>query len=192
MTYKKFVPIKELAKGHCLAVENAYRLVQDGEVLLNGQRYLSAINLFRLACEELAKAHIITQAICYSEDDEKQWDWFWFAFSDHREKLRILEYEFHWKGYKAKDEFHRRVNLLRQQREDTLYVGLDANANQFQKAGTLVGEEKDFAEVEYRYVLRLMKFFLSTGGLPTPDIMEDAYTNMAKKFWAKKKASVGD
>jgi len=174
------IALEELARGHCLAVRNAYRLIEDGEVLLSSNRHLSAINLFRLAAEELAKAHLITQAAIYDESNKEGWEWFWRSFGDHREKLRILEYEFHWKGYQDKDEFNRTIVLLRQQREDALYVGLDPNSKKFLPAGSMLKSEKDSSELEHKYILRVMEFFMPVG-LPTPEVMVETYKHMREE-----------
>ena len=170
----KAVPLEELARGHCLAVKNAYRLIKDGEVLLNDGRYLSAINLFRLASEELAKAHMITNAAVFEESDQKGWGWFWRSFTDHREKLKILEHELHRGSYEDKDEFHRRITLLRQQRENALYVELDPTSKKFLPAGSMLESEKDFAELEYKFICGMIKFFMPTG-LPTQEVMLQVY-----------------
>ena len=111
------VPVAELARGHCLAVANARRLILDGELLLNSGSFLSAISQFRLAVEELAKAHLITNASVFKTTDTEKWKWFWSAFDNHREKLRIIEYEFHWEHYRDRDEFNRRISVLRSSRE---------------------------------------------------------------------------
>lgn len=191
MVNEKIISLEELARGHCLAVGNADRLIKDGEVLINEGRYLSAINLFRLASEELAKAHMITNAAVFDESDQKEWNWFWNSFSDHREKLRILEYEFHWKGYKNKDQFNRRIALLKKQREDVLYVGLDANTKKFLPAGSILTSEKEFADLEYKYICGLIKFFMPVG-LPTPEIMFDTYKDMQKERDARTVSELQD
>jgi AbiV family abortive infection protein len=177
----KSIPIKELAKGHCLAVENACRLVEDGEVLLNCKRPLTAINLFLLAYEEFSKAHIISQSVLFSEDDVEKWTWFWKAFRDHREKLRVLQYEFHWSNYQDKAEFDRRINLFKNRREDSLYVSLDPGTNEFQKAGAQIGDYDNFAELLHQYLLGVIVLFCPAG-LPTPVDMEHVYIAQRKKF----------
>ena len=111
--YDEAVSLEILADGYCKSINNAGRLIEDSEILINFGRYLPAINSFRLATEELAKAHLINQAVLFDEDDTDKWKWFWKTFHDHKEKIRLLEDEFHWSSYQDKEEFHRRVNILK-------------------------------------------------------------------------------
>lgn len=177
----KSIPLKELAKGYCLAVSNACRLVDDGGMLLREERYLSAINLFRLAAEEFAKAHIITNAAVISETDQEKWVWFYDSIHNHREKLRVLEYVLHWEGYRDKDEFNRRITLLIQQREDSLYVGFDKNSKKFLPAGSRFKSVKDYAEIEHKYIRGLLRLFTPMDILPTPEIMIGIYREIHQK-----------
>lgn len=102
--YSKPVSIDELSKGYCKSYHNAVRLIEDGEILLKTTRYLSALNCFRLGLEELSKAHLIVQAAIFYTDDEKKWKWFWSVFKDHKKKVRLFEYELHWKSNLAETE----------------------------------------------------------------------------------------
>lgn len=181
MSKNEPLTLEELANGHCLAVANAFRLIQDGEVLLEAKKWLSAINLFKLASEELAKAHIITQASVFDESDSEKWEWFWRSLSDHREKLRILEYELHWGGYQDKDEFNRRVSLLRRQREDTLYVGFNHEQRTFIAPGSVLGDAEEFATVQHRYVIGVLQLFV-VAGLPTPEVQLSVYKRSRKRM----------
>ena len=88
--YSMAVSLEMLANGYCKSIKNAERLIKDSEILINFSRYLSAINSLRLAIEELAKAHLINNAVLFEEDDNDKWKWFWKAFHCHREKIRIL------------------------------------------------------------------------------------------------------
>ena len=174
------IALDKLAQGHCLAVRNAYRLSEDGEALLKAKRWLSAINLFKLASEELAKVHMITQAASYEASNKEGWEWFRKSFNDHREKLRVLEYELHWNSYQDKNEFNRRVALPQKQREDALYVGLDSESNTFLEPGSLLGNHEEFATVQHQYVVSVLGLFMAAG-LPTPKLMLSVYRNRRKR-----------
>jgi len=179
--FDQVVPIPELAKGHCLAVENARRLIADGELLLSKGSYLSAINHFRLAVEELAKAHLITNAAVFKATDSEKWKWFWRAFNDHREKLRIIEYEFHWKNYRDKNEFNRRISRLRTAREMTIYVDFDRSKSVFTSPGKHFADPIDLANLDHQYVLGIFAMF-TMAGMPEARIMEDVYSRNYREF----------
>jgi AbiV family abortive infection protein len=176
--YDKPVSLVTLAKGHCKSVENARRLIDDSEILIKCGRYLSAINSIMLAIEELAKANLIDQAITFNENDKDKWKWFWNSFHSHKEKLRLLEYQVHWNSYQDKEEFHRRVNLLMTCREESIYVQFDCKNNKFLTPEEIYGiraDVKDFAIINFKYVLGLFKFFIFAGGMPKPEIKLKAY-----------------
>jgi AbiV family abortive infection protein len=175
------VPIPELAKGHCLAVANARRLIVEGELLLKSGGYLSAINQFRLAVEELAKAHLISQASTFKETDTEKWKWFWAAFNDHREKLRIIEYEFHWESYRDREEFNRRISVLRNSREKVLYVDFDRANKKFSSPDQHLADPGTMAVLDHQYVLKIYELF-TVAGMPEAHIMEDVYNRNYRQF----------
>ncbi len=174
-SFDRPLPIRELARGHCLSVANADRLIRDGEILLNLGRYLSAINEFRLAVEELAKAHLMTQASKFRSSDAEKWKWFWKAFDDHREKLRIIEYEFHWDGYQDKNEFNRRVSFLRTAREKSIYVDFDRSQNVFSSPEGYFDDAAKLAILDHEYVIKIYAMF-TLSGMPTVQTMENVYS----------------
>lgn len=76
---KKFenpLSLNALAEGYCKSIENAKRLIDDGEILVKCNRFLGAISSFRLAIEEMAKAHLINQAAIFDEHNSDKWKWF--------------------------------------------------------------------------------------------------------------------
>ncbi len=171
--YDEAVSLEILADGYCKSINNAGRLIEDSEILINFGRYLPAINSFRLATEELAKAHLINQAVLFDEDDTDKWKWFWKTFHDHKEKIRLLEDEFHWSSYQDKEEFHRRVNILKTQREESIYVQFDSDKKEFLSPEDFF-HSKDaishYAKNELNYTKILYEMF-TLGGEPKPDIM---------------------
>ena len=173
----QFIPLEILAEGHCKSIENAKRLLEEGKILINHHRYVGAINSFRLATEELAKAHLITQATKYKEDDEDKWEWFWNAFSSHKEKLRLLEYELSWEKYMDKNEFHRRIKVLIETREKSIYVHFDRENKRFLAPNEIydrIPTAKETAELELTYTSYLL-FLLAPVGTPTPKLMLAQY-----------------
>ena len=163
--YNEPIASHELAKGIYCSEKNAVRFIEDAELLIQNKRFLSAINCLRLAVEELMKSHILYQGAAYSDKSSSQWAWLWQAFDDHKEKVRTLEYEIHWPGYEdkegARDEFHRRVTLLLEQRENCLYVQFDTDKKQFVEPDTLFPNAEAFAMNELRYVHNLCKIILN-------------------------------
>ena len=88
--------------------------------LITERRETGCINACRLAVEELAKSHLLTQGASYKDSDTEKWRWIWDSFTDHREKLRVIEYELHWPAYQDRQQFHDRVTVLRNLREDVM------------------------------------------------------------------------
>ena len=169
--YDEEVPLDTLADGYCKSINNARRLIEDGEILINIGRYLSALNSFRLAIEELAKAHLINQAVLFDESDK--WKWFWSAFHDHREKIRILEYEFHWPSYQDKNKFDKRVHILKTQREESIYVQFDSNKKEFLCPEDFFRSREilsHYAINELSYT-KLVYGMFTLAGEPKPDFM---------------------
>jgi AbiV family abortive infection protein len=169
----KPISLELLAEGYCRSIENAQRLIDDGEILFKCSRYLAAINSFRLAIEEMAKAHLINQAIAYDENAKDKWMWFWNAFHSHSEKLKLLEYELHWNSYKDREEFNRRIKLLISSREDSIYVKFDRRIERFltpEQLFRLGGDLKQTAELDFRYALKLFQLFIPAG-MPSVDTM---------------------
>ena len=180
-SFDRPLPIRELARGHCLSVANADRLIRDGEMLLSSGRFLSAINEFRLAVEELAKAHLMTQPSTLRSTDADKWKWFWSAFDDHREKLRIIENEFHWDRYQDKNEFNRRVSFLRTAREKSIYVDFDRSRNVFSSPEDYFVDAANLASLDHQYVTKIYAMF-TLSGMPTVQTMEDVYDRYNRQF----------
>jgi len=175
--YDKSVTLEALAEGHCNSVGNARRLIDDGEILIKCERYLGAINSFMLATEELAKAHLIDQTIAFSHNDKKKWKWFWNAFPKHKEKIRLLNYSFHWKSNHDKEEFGKKVNYLMSKRLESIYVDFDTKDEKFLSPEEVFStgiDIKDCAIIEQKYALVLFNMFI-IAGMPTPEIKLKAY-----------------
>jgi|GEM_PF-6142511 len=79
--------LQMLAEGYCKSIENAKRLIDDGNVLIKNKRYVGAINSLRLAIEEIAKALLMNQAALFKKDDKQKWEWFWEVFFNHKKSL---------------------------------------------------------------------------------------------------------
>lgn len=173
----KPVSLELLVEGYCKSIENAKRLIDDGKILFKCSRYLAAINSFRLAIEEMAKAHLINQAVAFDENAKEKWKWFWNAFHSHSEKLKLLEYELHGNSYKDREEFNRRIELLISSREDSIYVKFDRRIERFitpEELFRLGGDLKQTAELDFRYVLRLFQLFIPVG-MPSVEIMLNVF-----------------
>lgn len=82
--YRGALSTEEAAKGISLARSNATRLIQDAEILLQAERYPSAIALAILAIEELGKVQIIKILVLQTEDSalKKAWK----DYRSHRAK----------------------------------------------------------------------------------------------------------
>lgn len=82
--YRGALSAEEAAKGISLARGNATRLIQDAEVLLQAERYPSAIALATLAIEELGKVQIIKIIVLQTDDSalKKAWK----EYRSHRAK----------------------------------------------------------------------------------------------------------
>jgi AbiV family abortive infection protein len=174
-----------LAEGICACYDNAERLTEEAEILINAGKFLGAFNSLCLAEEELIKTHLLTQGVTYENKEKDKWKWLWKSFYDHREKIRILEYEFHWSSYEDKAEFERRVNLAREQRENATYVNFDYKQKRFILPEESLGgasEVERLARNELRYVYNLFKIFY-IGGKPTLNIEKTAL----KSIWNEQK-----
>jgi AbiV family abortive infection protein len=171
--YYEAVFLEILADGYCKSINNARRLIDDGEILVKCGRFLPAINSFRLAVEELAKAHLINQAVVFDEDDKDKWKWFWKTFHNHKKKIRLLEHEFHWPSYQDRSEFHKRVNILLAQREESIYVQFDSDKKEFLSPEDFFRSKNAisrYAKNELQYAKHVYGMFIMAGE-PKPDIM---------------------
>ncbi len=97
--FAESVSLEALAEGVFRCHGNAIRLATAAELLLDNGLYASCINTCRLAVEELAKAHLLTQGASYKNSDRSKWAWIWASFTNHKEKLRIIEYELSWPSH---------------------------------------------------------------------------------------------
>ncbi len=129
--YDRPISLEALAAGVCRCYKNAFKLAAQAQHLLDAGFFEGCINACRLAVEELSKSHLLTQGASYKDSDTQKWAWLWSAFRDHREKLRIIEYEIHWPKYQDTQTFHDRVTVLRELREDAVYVQFDASSTTF-------------------------------------------------------------
>lgn len=175
--YDEAISLEILADGYCKCIINARRLIKEGEVLINCRRFIAAIDFFRLAVEELAKAHLINQAVVFDEDDKDKWRWFWRAFHDHKEKIRLLELEFHWPSYQDRNEFHRRVKILLSQREESIYVQFNSKVKVFLRPEDFFRSKNDikrYVRNEFQYAKSLYRIF-TMAGEPRPDFILRVY-----------------
>ncbi len=84
-----------------------------------------------------------------------------------------MEYEFHWPSYQDKNEFDKRVNILKTQREESIYIQFDSNKKEF-----LIPEDffcsgeaiSRYAKNELQYS-KLVYGMFAMAGEPKPDIM---------------------
>ena len=183
------VSLEVLAQGICACEENARRLIADAEVLIKSGGFLSAINLLRLAIEEMAKDHLLWQGATYGNQSSAEWEWLWDAFESHKEKLRAVEYEIHWASYQDKEEFHRRINILQNQREHCLYVHFDAQANKFFRPSELIPDAENLVMSQYKYALGLYQLFFPVGSQPMDEIifaLKETEENHRKKTGGQK------
>jgi len=180
----KPISTEELSKGYCKSFYNAVRLIEDGGILLRNDRFLSALNCFRLGLEELAKAHLVINASTFNESDEEKWEWFWKAFSDHKEKGRILEYELHWKSDSDKNKFHDIVNSLIEQRLESIYVQFDERNEKFLSPEDFFRDSEGlrrFVQNEFNYVKNVLRFF-NLAGMPDPNTMLKVMDSLKKNI----------
>jgi len=171
--YDEAVSLELLADGYCKSINNARRLIDDGEILINCERFIAAIDFLRLALEELVKAHLINQAVFLDENDKDKWKCFWRAFHDHKEKIRLLELEFHWPLYQNINEFHKTVNILKTQREESIYVQFDSDKKEFLSPEDFFGSKDDIRRYvinEFQYAKNIYERFI-IAGKPKPDFV---------------------
>lgn len=171
------ISLHALAEGKFKSLINAKRLIDDGQVLMRGGRYLGAINSLRLAVEEIAKSHLFDQTVAFKENEKDKWDWFWKAFYNHKEKVRIIEHEFSSDAVEKVLEFNSRVSLQLVFREDSIYVKYDSRKKTFlspEETIELAGDLKDTAELELRYASALFDVVAPTG-LITIDQIERVF-----------------
>lgn len=145
---------------------NAENFAVQAEVLFTAGCFAGCVNACRLAVEELAKSHLLTLAASFKETETEKWRWLWAAFTDHREKLRVIEYEVHWPAYQDTGTFHDRVTALRNLREDAVYVQFDAAKLTFQdpqEALTAYGGAEVEARRQSGYLGLLMLCFFPVG-----------------------------
>lgn len=175
--YDKPVSLQELVNGYCLSINNAIRLIDDAEILINNNRFVGAINYLILARQELAKSHLINNAIFIDENDKKKWKWFWMSFKNHIEKERILEYELHCPYYKNKEKFHERVNHLMKFREASIYIDFDPNNQKFVTPEEIISERQKLeeqAKLLFEYSLKLLEIFC-VAGKPKPEVIFEVF-----------------
>lgn len=84
LQYRGALNTEQAAKGIALARSNATRLIRDAEILLEAERYPSAIALAILAVEELGKVQVIK--IIVLQSDEAALKQAWREYRSHRAK----------------------------------------------------------------------------------------------------------
>lgn len=95
-------------------------------------------------------------------------------FYSHPEKLKLLEYELHWESYKDKrdkEEFNKRIKVLVETREDSIYVKYNSANKRFltpEETFKPGGDLRVTAELEFRYARSLFKMF-TPAGMPSID-----------------------
>ena len=147
----------ELAKGYLFCRDNSYRLIREAEYLFSNGFFLSTINHCRLANEEIAKSILIWNASSYLDSENGKWNWFYKSLTDHKEKLRVLEYSVHWDDYKDQEIFSKIISDLMRTREETLYVGFDKQAGSFKYPDEYFESPEETSKIELEYSNKLHK-----------------------------------
>ena len=167
------ISFRLLAEGYFKSIENGKRLIDDGQVLLRNGRYLGAINFFRLATEEIIKAHLLNQPVTYNEGELEKWKWLWHAFHSHLEKQKIILLEFHGKSFKDENEFNETAKIIHSTRIDSIYVKFDFDKERFlspEESLKYYGDLKTIAAREFEYAMALFKYFTISGELTIDEI----------------------
>ncbi len=149
----------EIAVGMWLAFENAGRLIDDAKSLMASGGYTTAQGGLRVAVEEIAKVLLLNQAIYWDKDDQEKWDYFWQAWDNHKEKLRLVEYLYHWNTNEEQQRFHQNITVLLKSREWLWYVDFDPISRAYrapQIRHISQQEAHEFTEVEMRYAEMLL------------------------------------
>jgi hypothetical protein len=173
--------LEECANGYCLAMTNAYRLIEDGEKLLIQRRFLGAIGCFQAALDELVVGFLISKAVTFADDDEAAWENFWAVFHDRAARRTLLEREIHPRVYRDADAEDRYGDGHRLLPFDFVATTFDDHALCFVPPGGGVmneGNERETAGRYYEYIMGLFHAF-NFYGLPNP-------AAQAKTFWAMK------
>lgn len=177
----KHVSIPELARGVKACEENFIRLVQDAEALLNQRRFLSALNLLRLAVEELGKSKMIEMAATYGDEPNDHWEKFWYDFARHKPKVEAIHNIVHASLYKTEHEFKSAVRDLLEGRTDSIYVNFDHEKNKFTSPKEAFPALEEFVTREYHYVRGLAQLFFEVGPCDV-DIIEKVLRKMREDF----------
>jgi len=184
--YSEPVSLETLSDGYCKLIKNAQRLIDDGEMLIKCKRFLGAVDFFRLATEELAKAELINQYVYHKDDDKEKWKCFWNVFHRHEEKLKLLDYKFHLRSYKDRKEFDGTIKKLLDQREESIYVQFDYNKKEFLKPEDFFRSNKDIEIValnESKYARKLFEMFTASyGGIPTTEFMLNLFKHIKENL----------
>lgn len=182
------VSFRVLAEGYCKSIANSKRLIDDGIILIKNERYLGAINSFRLATEEIIKAHLLNQPVAYGEEDHTKWEWLYTAIRHHETKQQVLLLEFHPNSFQGLAEFDKLIEIILSNRNDSIYVKFDRPNKRFlspEETFSFGGDLKTTAELEYRYAMAIFKLF-TLAGMPTVDSIEKVFI-MQNEIEARKK-----
>lgn len=174
------ISLEELTNGYCLAVANAFRLVEDGETLYMQKRFNGAAGLFRDAVNEIVKAHLIQKAVLLEDSDTDGWELFHRQFHGWKEKLEVLDKDIHPFIYKSDDARRRyeqahelmEIDFTRLAFDETSKIFLPPGGNIFSKRS-----DKDIVKILYEYVLGLFHAF-NFGGLPDPKSQYQSFRAM--------------
>jgi AbiV family abortive infection protein len=123
------------------ALQNAERLAQDAETLLNAGRVPSAVALAILSIEESGKVAILRQMT--TADDEKEWAELWKAYRSHTKKNTLWIFgELVQKGARTLDELRPLVDpdsdhpdILDQMKQLSIYTDCFKDAKWSSPAG---------------------------------------------------------
>jgi AbiV family abortive infection protein len=101
----------QIAEGMGLALQNATRLAEDADSLLNAGRVPSAVALAILSIEESGKVSILRQMAI--AEDEKEWLQLWKAYRSHTKKNTLWIFgELVQKGARTLDELRPLVDPI--------------------------------------------------------------------------------
>ena len=180
---KNSIDLDELSQAYCLAVANSYRLVEDAEKLFGNRRFLAAVASCKNAVEELLKAHLISKAVLFDENDAEKWDWFWDVFPDRLKKLNFLETEIHSNIFKNRSDTEEYMEVVEVLKENFVGVWFDKKKDKFAPPGDILAkspDERALARRIYEYVLSLYKA-LNIHGLPKPWDTKEVFKHMREK-----------
>jgi hypothetical protein len=175
--------LEESANAYCLAMANAYRLIEDGERLSAHKRFVGASGAFSSAIHELVKGFLISEAVVLRENDASGWRTFWDDVNDTERRRRVLFERIHpliYRSSEARTRYTDAFELLAEPFGPVLFDG-----ERFQPpGGRCLVKHGDAASARllYEYVMGLFHAF-NFYGLPNP-------RTQAETFWALRSTSM--